>query len=113
MIWKLQENVLSKDDVKILVDFIKKTKRFTQFDKVREFESMFSRWLGTKYSVFVNSGSSANLLLINALKELYHWELNDEIGDFFSESEVPKILEIITDNSVNQTIFKSLKSLKF
>lgn len=79
MIWKLQENVLSKDDVKILVDFIKKTKRFTQFDKVREFESMFSRWVGTKYSVFVNSGSSANLLLINALKELYHWELNDEI----------------------------------
>ena len=40
-------------------------------------------------------------------------QLNDEIGDFFSESEVPKILEIITDNSVNQTIFKSLKSLKF
>ena len=79
MIWKLQENVLSEDDIETLVDFIKKTKRFTQFEKVREFELMYSQWLGTKYSVFVNSGSSANLLLINALKKLYHWKLNDEI----------------------------------
>ena len=79
MIWKLQENVLSEDDIETLVDFIKKTKRFTQFEKVREFELMYSKWLGTKFSVFVNSGSSANLLLINALKELYRWKLNDEI----------------------------------
>ena len=79
MIWKLQENVLSEDDIETLVDFIKKTKRFTQFEKVREFELMYSKWLGTKYSVFVNSGSSANLLLINALKEIYHWKHNDEI----------------------------------
>ena len=40
-------------------------------------------------------------------------QLNDKIGDFFSESEVPKILEIITDNSANQAIFKRLKSIKF
>jgi CDP-6-deoxy-D-xylo-4-hexulose-3-dehydrase len=79
MIWKLQENVLSEDDIETLVDFIKKTKRFTQFEKVREFELLYSQWLGTKYSVFVNSGSSANLLLINALKGIYHWKQNDEI----------------------------------
>ncbi len=40
-------------------------------------------------------------------------ELNDEIGGFFSESKVPKILEISTDNSANQAIFKRLKSIKF
>lgn len=40
-------------------------------------------------------------------------QLNNEIGGFFSESQVPKILEIITDNSVNQAIFKRLKSIKF
>ncbi len=79
MFWKLQENVLSKDDIEILVDFIRNTKRFTQFEKVKEFEQKYSQWLGTKYSVYVNSGSSANLLLINSLKELYHWKLNDEI----------------------------------
>jgi len=79
MYWKLQENVLSKEDIEILVEFIRNTKRFTQFEKVREFEKKYSQWLGTKYSVYVNSGSSANLLLINALRELYNWKLNDEI----------------------------------
>lgn len=38
MIWKLQENVLEEDDINLLVDFIKTTKRFTQFTKVKEFE---------------------------------------------------------------------------
>jgi len=79
MFWKLQENVLNKEDTEILVDFIRHTKRFTQFEKVKEFEKEYSRWLGTKYCVYVNSGSSANLLLIAALKELYQWKLNDEI----------------------------------
>ena len=42
----------------------------TQSKKVKEFESKWSKWLGVKYSVFVNSGSSANLLTINILKIL-------------------------------------------
>jgi CDP-6-deoxy-D-xylo-4-hexulose-3-dehydrase len=36
-------------------------------DEIKMFEKYWSRWLGTKYSVFVNSGSSANLLAITAL----------------------------------------------
>lgn len=34
---------------------------------VQEFESMFSNYFGTEYSVMVNSGSSANLLAVAAL----------------------------------------------
>jgi CDP-6-deoxy-D-xylo-4-hexulose-3-dehydrase len=34
----------------------------------QEFEKRWSRWLGVKYSVFVNSGSSANMLMYYALK---------------------------------------------
>jgi len=79
MYWKLQENVIDETDIERLIDFIRHTKRFTQFEKVREFEQEYSRWLGTKYCVFLNSGSSANLLLIAALKELYRWKLNDEV----------------------------------
>ena len=79
MFWKLQENVLNEEDIEVLVDFIRHTKRFTQFEKVKEFEQEYSWWLGTKYCVYVNSGSSANLLLIAALKELYQWKLNDEV----------------------------------
>ena len=53
-------------------DFLNKKKiRFTQGKKVKEFEQKWSKWLGCKYSVFVNSGSSANLLSISLLKIKY------------------------------------------
>ena len=44
---------------------------FTQSKKVKEFEKLWSKWLGVKYSVFVNSGSSANFLTMLAIKYLY------------------------------------------
>lgn len=79
MFWKLQENVLSQEDLDILISFIKETSRFTQFTKVREFEERYAEWQGCKYCVFVNSGSSANLVLVNALKEIYSWRDRDEV----------------------------------
>lgn len=79
MFWMLQENILEDDDIDLLVDFVKTTKRFTQFIKVKEFEQAWSDWQGCKYSVFVNSGSSANLTLVAAMKELYGWKAGDEV----------------------------------
>jgi CDP-6-deoxy-D-xylo-4-hexulose-3-dehydrase len=43
----------------------------TQSRQVREFEREWSTWLGVRYSVFVNSGSSANLLTMCALRERF------------------------------------------
>ena len=43
----------------------------TQARHVRAFEREWSSWLGVRHSVFVNSGSSANLVTMAALKELY------------------------------------------
>ena len=79
MFWKLQENVVSDSDLDLLVSFIRRTGRFTQFTQVKEFETAFATWQGCKYCVFVNSGSSANLILINALKELRKWRNGDEV----------------------------------
>ena len=79
MFWKLQENVISSADLELLIQFIRQTARFTQFTKVREFETTQAAWQGCRYSVFVNSGSSANLLLNNVLKELKGWQSGDEI----------------------------------
>ena len=79
MYWPLQENFLHKKDINKLCNFIKKNKRFTQFKKVKEFEDKFSRWNKSKYSVFVNSGSSANLLIIQSAKEFFNWKNNDEV----------------------------------
>jgi len=69
----LMENNITKKDILSVIKFLKKNKKrvFTQSKKVKEFELAWSRWLGIKYSVFVNSGSSANLLTLLALKILY------------------------------------------
>ena len=79
MYWPLQENFLDQRSVNSLCNFIKRNKRLTQFKKVKEFENKFAKWNGSKYSVFVNSGSSANLLIIQCAKELYKWKSGDEI----------------------------------
>jgi len=79
MFWKLQENILTDQDIGLIVEFVSTTKRFTQFEKVIQFEKEFSAWQRCEHSVYVNSGSSANFLLINALKELRKWNVGDEI----------------------------------
>jgi len=79
MFWKLQENVINDSHLDLLISFIKETKRFTQFTKVAEFENEFAKWQGCKHCVYVNSGSSANLLLVNSAKEYYGWENGDEV----------------------------------
>ena len=68
---KLMENNISSKDLSAIVKFIKKKPILTSNIKVKEFEKKWSKWLGVKYSVFVNSGSSANLLSIAYLKTKY------------------------------------------
>lgn len=64
-------NNITKNDKKVLSKFILNNDVFTQSSKVKEFEKLWSEWLGVKYSVFVNSGSSANFLTLTAIKILY------------------------------------------
>tara|TARA_Y100000590_G_scaffold466064_1_gene640223 strand:- start:3283 stop:4440 length:1158 start_codon:yes stop_codon:yes gene_type:complete len=62
----------TKSDMNAAISLFKgKSKILTQSRYVKKFEKEWSKWLGTKYSVFVNSGSSANLLTMAALKILY------------------------------------------
>lgn len=53
--------------------------RFTMGPKVRQYEELFAEHFGSKYAVMVNSGSSANLLLIAAA--IYHPEVKLKAGD--------------------------------
>ena len=64
----LMSNNITQDDINKVINFLKKKPILTQNKKVKEFEKKWSKWLGVKYSVFVNSGSSANFLTIAALK---------------------------------------------
>lgn len=58
-------------DKKKLTDFIYSTDKYTCGNKVKEFEDDWSEWLGSKFSLYVTSGSTANLLLMASVKELY------------------------------------------
>jgi len=48
-------------------------------ENVYKFENKFSKMFGVKFSHMVNSGSSANLVLITALKKYFGWNDGDEI----------------------------------
>jgi CDP-4-dehydro-6-deoxyglucose reductase, E1 len=66
------KNNLAKEDFARVVELLhQQDPILTQSDHVKEFEKEWSAWLGVKYSVFVNSGSSANLLTMCALKERF------------------------------------------
>ncbi len=71
--------MVSDQDLDTLVAFIRSTKRFTQHEKVREFEQAYAAWQGCRHCVFVNSGSSANLVAVAAAKELRGWQPDDEV----------------------------------
>jgi len=74
MTWKLMDDVIEDDQRQVLSDFMKNSDRFSQGPKVKQFEKEWSKWQGCKYSVFVNSGSSANFLATHAamLTHGYH-----------------------------------------
>ena len=66
----LIQDTINNQDIDSLIEWLKDYPRLTKGPKTIEFENKWSQWLGSKYSVFVNSGSSANLLMLYALKVL-------------------------------------------
>ena len=69
MKFPLMRNNIDRQDLDAVIEHLKQDDPIlTQGINVRKFEEEWSEWLGVKYSVFVNSGSSANLLTLAALK---------------------------------------------
>ena len=63
----LVKDTIDINDVNNLIEWLKTNPRLTKGNLTIEFEKKWSEWLGVKYSVFVNSGSSANLAAIYSL----------------------------------------------
>ena len=66
---KLTDNTISLKNINSLIDWLKKNPRLTKGDLTLKFEKLFGNWIKRKYSIFVNSGSSANLLIAQGLLE--------------------------------------------
>jgi CDP-6-deoxy-D-xylo-4-hexulose-3-dehydrase len=68
--WPLMKNNISREDLDAAIRLLAGNDPvLTQASNVRAFEKEWSTWLGIRYSVFVNSGSSANLITLAALRE--------------------------------------------
>ena len=76
--WKLSENTWNFDEEMILNTF-SRSKKYAQGNYVKEFEKIFAKKYTKKYAVMLNSFTSANLLMVEALK--YHSKFQLKKGD--------------------------------
>ena len=74
----LVKDTIGNEDIDRLVEWLKTYPRLTKGPITLDFEKKYSKWIGRKYSVFVNSGSSANLLMLSALQQ----------GDYLKNNKV-------------------------
>lgn len=69
MKFPLMRNNILRSELDAVIEHLKQDDPIlTNGPHCREFEKEWSEWLGVKYSVFVNSGASANLLSMTVLK---------------------------------------------
>ena len=72
MKYPLMRNNISRSDLDALIEHLKQDDPIlTNGPNCKKFEDEWSKWLGVHYSVFVNSGASANLLSMTVLKIKY------------------------------------------
>lgn len=67
---KLVSDTIDKDDIDYLIEWLKTEPRLTKGEVTKQFEEKWSNWISPNekmYSVYVNSGSSANLLMTYAM----------------------------------------------
>lgn len=95
----MKNNISRKDLDEVILHLNKDDPILTQSSNVSSFEKEWSNWLGVKYSVFVNSGSSANQLTMAALRLRY-----PEGGEVI----VPPLTWVSDISSVIQAGFKPI-----
>ena len=61
--YPLASDTIDTKDIKKLTSWLETMPQFTMGEMTKKFEERWSEFIGTDYSVYVNSGSSANLLM--------------------------------------------------
>lgn len=64
---KLVNDTIDNEDINSLIKWLKGYPRLTKGDLTKKLEKKWSEFLGRKYSVYLNSGSSANLAMAYSL----------------------------------------------
>lgn len=93
MRYPLMKNNITREDLNEVIKLLKsQDPKLTSGPNVVEFEKKWSEWLGVKYSVFVNSGSSSNLLAIAWLKKKYPHGGKIIVPPFTWSSDISSVL---------------------
>jgi CDP-6-deoxy-D-xylo-4-hexulose-3-dehydrase len=79
MNWPLIQNAIKLSDKLHLCKFLLTSDRYTNGPVVKEFESQWAKWVGSKHALMVSSGSTANTLLLSAVKEKYGFKDGDKV----------------------------------
>jgi CDP-4-dehydro-6-deoxyglucose reductase, E1 len=66
---RLVNDTINNTDIDQLIEWLKTYPRLTKGNLTVKLEEKWSKWLGVKNTIFCNSGSSANLLMLWALVE--------------------------------------------
>ena len=66
---KLVNDTIDQSDIDHLIEWLQQYPKLTKGPVTLELEALWSQWIGVKHSIFCNSGSSANLLMLWALVE--------------------------------------------
>ena len=72
MKYPLASNSWGEEEIEAIHSVIE-SDMYTMGEKVKQFEQEFAAEMGCKHAVMVNSGSSANLIMLNAAKIKYDW----------------------------------------
>lgn len=65
---ELVQDTIDNRDIDQLIAWLSTYPRLTKGQVTLDFEKKFAEWIGSEYAVFVNSGSSANLMMVYAMK---------------------------------------------
>lgn len=87
-------------------------KWITTGENVHHFESDFSKKFNQKYSLMVNSGSSANLVMIASIKKYFDWDDDDEV--ILSSVVFPTTISVLIQNRIKPVLVDiSMEDLNF
>ena len=75
----LVRDTIDKDDIDELIGWLKTYPHLTKGKLTIEYEKKWAAWMGTEYALFVNSGSSANLLMLYSLIEEGRLNIGDKV----------------------------------
>lgn len=73
------KNAITVWDRLRLCYFLLTSNKYTNGPNVKKFEDAWSKWIGSRYALMTNSGSSANLLLLSAVKQKYNLKNGDKV----------------------------------